>query len=105
MKGQLYDVVQGVCDRQRDAAGLRRIAVRKMDHATYLEDDNSEDEDEGEDFFADKKLVVHAAGKPAAQRSADERLRDAARGQGSAPATGIIGGALGWLGSASSGWW
>lgn len=95
MKSKLYDVVQTVADRLRDAAGLRRVAVRKNDHATYLDDEEEEDE---EDFFAEgntNKKIVAVAGRSAAEgRSADDRLR--AREEASAAAGGGSG-LLGWL--------
>lgn len=97
MKGDLYAVVQGVCDRLRDAAGLRRLVVRKNDRATYLEDDDDDDEDEdgaGDDFYApaNQKLVLAGGAKTGAPSAADRLAAKDANAP--APAASI----LGWFG-------
>jgi len=100
MKGALYEVAQRVCDKIRDAAGLRRIVVRKNDHATYLDED---EEDDDEDFFAEgakhKIIAVQKGGKGAGLTAADRlRERDAAAAAAKAPAPAASGGGmLGWL--------
>ena len=101
MKSQLYDVVQGVADKIRDAAGLRRIVVRKNDRATYLEEeDDDDDDDAGDDFFAaaNQKLVV-VGGAKAGAPSAEDRLGKRDANAAAAPAQGS-----GWFGGLGWGW-
>ena len=98
MKGQLYDVVQGVADKIRDAAGLRRLVVRKNDRATYLEEeDDDEDEDAGDDFFAaaNQKLVVVGGAKGGAP-TAEDRLGKRDANASAAPAASSWFGGWGW---------
>jgi len=104
MKGLLYDKVQAACDRMRDAAGLRRINVRKADHAAYLEDDEDEEDEEDEDFFAEgsksRIVAVNAGGKagaPGGGRSAAEILREKDAAAASA-ASNASRGIFGWFG-------
>lgn len=89
MKTRLYEVVQTVCDKIRDEAGLRRLVVKRNDHATYLDDD----EEEEEDFFAEgSKKIVAVNNREKAGLTAEERLR--AREE---PSGGAASGVFGWL--------
>lgn len=93
MKSSLYDVVQKVCDGLRDAAGLRRISVKKNDHATYLDDE----EEEEEDFFAEgSKTIVKVNKGEREARTADDRFRERDAAATAAPAA-ANNGLLGWL--------
>jgi len=101
MKAQLYDVVQGVCDKLRDAAGLRRLVVRKNDRATYLEEDDDDDDDDGDagdDFFGGGagKLVVVGGAAAAAPTAADRLAAKDANCKPAAASGGLLTSWFGW---------
>lgn len=87
LKAQIYKVVQAVCDEIMDGKGQRRFTVRG-DHAAYLED-----EDEGEDFFANGGELTQT--EPTRELSADELIRQ--RDADKKLSIGLLGWAKSWL--------